>query len=70
MYVNGLAYVKAKSGESEFCKNDNRVREGCVVYPWLLNVYMDGVMKEAKMGIKRMGVIFFRWGPAGTCFNA
>ena len=26
--------------------------------PWLFNVYMDGVMKEVKMGMGRRGVSF------------
>ena len=30
--------------------------------PWLFNVYMDGVMKEVKMGIGRRGVRFLENG--------
>ena len=30
--------------------------------PWLLNVYMDGVMKEVKMGMGRRGVRFLEDG--------
>ena len=30
--------------------------------PWLLIVYMDGVMKEVKMGIGRRGVRFLEYG--------
>ena len=28
------------------------------MYPWLFNVYMDTVMKEVKMGMRRRGVRF------------
>ena len=27
--------------------------------PWLFNVYMDGVMKEVKMGVGRNVVVLF-----------
>ena len=30
--------------------------------PWLFNVYMDGVMKEVKMGMGRRGVRFMEDG--------
>ena len=30
--------------------------------PWLLNVYMDGVMKEVKIGMGRRGVSFLEDG--------
>ena len=26
------------------------VRLGCIISPWLFNVYMDAVIKEVKMG--------------------
>ena len=31
---------------------------GCIISPWLFNVYMDGVMKEMKMGMGRRGMSF------------
>ena len=49
MYVNGLACVRVKEGESECFKIDRGVRQGCIISPWLFNVYMDAVMKEMKM---------------------
>ena len=38
------------------CRLD-RINEflGCIMSPWLFNVYMDGVMKEVKMGMGRRG---------------
>ena len=40
----------------------NGVRQGCIMSPWLFNVYMDGVMKEVKMGMGRRGVSFLEDG--------
>ena len=25
---------------------DNRVRQGCIMFPWLFNIYMDAMIKE------------------------
>ena len=58
MYVNSLACVKVKKGESEYFKLDSGVRQGCIISPWVLNVYMKAVMEEVKMGMGRMGVRF------------
>ena len=31
------------------------MRLGCIISPWLFNVYIDAVMKEVKMGMGRVG---------------
>ena len=31
------------------------MRQACILSPWLLNVYMDGMMKEVKMGDGKEG---------------
>ena len=31
---------------SEWFMVNVRVREGCVIAPWLFNVYMEGVVRE------------------------
>ena len=54
MYVDSSACVRVKGGER--FRIDNRLRQGCNVCPWLFYVYIDGVMKEAKMGMGRKGV--------------
>ena len=41
---------------------DSGMRPECIISPWLFNVYMDGVMKEAKMGMGRRGVSFLEDG--------
>ena len=27
------------------------LRQGCVMYPWLFNVYMDGVVREVNVRV-------------------
>ena len=56
IYVDSLACVRVKEVESERFKIDSGVRQGCIMSPWLLNLYMDAVMKEVKMGMGRRGV--------------
>lgn len=31
------------------------VRQGCVISPWLFNVYMDGCMREMKARVGELG---------------
>ena len=40
---------------SEWFRIDSGVRQGFIMSLWLFNVYMDAVMKEAKMGMGRRG---------------
>ena len=45
------ACIKVKGGESDYFRIDSGVRQGCIISPWIFNVYMDAVfMKEVKMG--------------------
>ena len=41
---------------------DSGVRQGCIMSPWLFNVYMDAVMKEVKMRMGKRGVRFVEEG--------
>ena len=54
MYVNSLACVSIKRGESECFKIYSGVKQGCIMSPRPFNVYMETVMKEVKMGMGRM----------------
>ena len=45
MYIDNLDCVRVKVGESEWFKIDSRVRQRCITYPWLFNVYIEAVMK-------------------------
>ena len=47
MYVYGLLCIRVKRGEQ--FRIDSGVRQGCIMSPWLFNVYMDAAMKEVKM---------------------
>ena len=46
MYVNSSVCVRVKRGESECFRIEKGVRQGCIMSPWLFNVYMDPVIKE------------------------
>ena len=48
MYVNCEACVNIKEGNSEWFPVKKGVRQGCVMSPWLFNVYMDRIVREAK----------------------
>ena len=50
-YADSSAYVRIKGDLSEQFRIDSGVRQGCIMSPWLFNVYMDAVMKELKMGL-------------------
>ena len=58
MYASSLACVRVREGESECFRIDSSVRQGCIMSPWLFNVYMEIVMKDAKMGMGKIGVRF------------
>ena len=55
MFVDISACVRIKGGESEPFRIYSGVRQGCIMFPWLFSVrlYMDGVVKEVKMGMGR-----------------
>ena len=50
MYVDSLACVSVTEGECERFMIDSGVRQGCIISPWMFNVYMVGGMKEVKRG--------------------
>ena len=56
--VDSSGCVRVKAGESERFRIYSWVRQGCIMSPWVFNVYMDRVMKEVKMGMGRRGVSF------------
>ena len=60
IYVDSSACVRVKGGESEQFRIDSGVKQGCIMSPWLFKVYMDGVMKEVKIGMRRRGVSFLK----------
>ena len=62
MYVDWLACVRVKAGERECFRIDRGVRQGCIMSPWLFNLYMDTKMKKVKMGSGRRGMRFLEDG--------
>ena len=56
MYVNSLPCVRVKGCESECFRINRGLRQGCIMSPWLFNVYIDAVMKEVKIWMGRRGV--------------
>ena len=58
MYVNSLTCVRLKSCESESFKIDRGGRRECVVAPWVIDMYMNRVMKKTEDGAMRMRVRF------------
>ena len=58
MYVDSSVCVRIKGVESEQFRIESGVRQGCIMSSWLFNVYMDGLLKQVKMGMGRRGVRF------------
>ena len=46
MYVDSSTCGRVKGGESEGLRIDSGVRQGCIMPPWLFNVYMYGLRGE------------------------
>ena len=42
-------------GVKRVVQDHSEERQGCIMSPWLLNAYMDAVLKEVKMRMGRMG---------------
>ena len=55
-YVEGRACVRVGSKVSESFEVKMGLRQGCVMSPWLFNVYMDGVVREVYARVNGMGV--------------
>ena len=49
MYVDSSACIRVKGDGSERFRINSGVRQGCIMSPWLLNVYTEAEMKEVKM---------------------
>ncbi len=55
-YEEASAYVKISGETSEYFEIKVDLRQGCVMSPWLFNVYIDGVMREVKGKVGEVGV--------------
>ena len=55
-YRNASACVRIDGEMSDCFAIKGGVRQGCVMSPWLFNLYMDGVIREMKAGAVNAGV--------------
>ncbi len=54
-FENASASVRVNGELSESFKVEVGVRQLCVMPPWLFNIYMDGCMRERKVGMQDLG---------------
>ena len=55
-YVDSRACVRVENDESEWFPVNVGLRPGCVMSPWLFNVYMDGVVREVNVRVLGKGL--------------
>ena len=54
-YVNSKARFRIGGEVSEWFSVNVGVRQGCVMSPWLFNLYMDGVVREVQARARGRG---------------
>ena len=54
-YVDSRACVWVGNVVSEWFLVNLGLRQGCVISPWLFNVYVDGVVREVNVGVLGKG---------------
>ena len=55
-YVESRACVRVGNDMSEWFLVNVGLRQGCVMSPWLFNVYLDGVVREVNGKVLRKGL--------------
>ena len=50
-YVDSRACVRVGNDVSKWFPVNVELRQGCVMSPWLFNVYMDGVVREVNVRV-------------------
>ena len=55
-YVEGRACVQVGMSMSEWFPVNVGLRQGCVMSPWLFDVFMDGVVREVNAGVLLIGL--------------
>ena len=55
-YVDSRARVWVGNDVSEWFPVNVRLRQSCVMSPWLFNVYMDGVVREVNVRVLEKGL--------------
>ena len=54
--IDSRACVRVGNDVSEWFPVNVRLRQGCVMSPWLFNVYMDGVVREVNVRVLGKGL--------------
>ena len=49
-YIESRPFVRVRMYVSERFPDNVGLRQGCVMSPWLFNVYVDGVVREFVLG--------------------
>ena len=62
-YADSRACVRVGNDVSEWFPVNVGLRQGCVMSPWLFNVYMDGVVRDVNVRVlgKRAGAAQCEW---------
>ena len=55
-YVNSRACVRVDGDKSDWFDVRVGLRQGCVMSPWMFNLYMDNVLKEMELNMGEIGV--------------
>ena len=55
-YLHSRACVRVGNDVSEWFPANVGLRQGCVISPWLFNVYMDGVVREVNVRVLGKGL--------------
>ncbi len=53
-YEEASACVKIRGETSEHFEIKVGLRQGCVMSPWMFNIYMDGVMRDVKAKLGKL----------------
>ncbi len=53
--MNASASVRVNGELSASFNVEVGVRQGCVMSPWLFNIYMDGIVREIKVRVWDLG---------------
>ena len=64
-YVESEACVRVCRQESDWFGVKVGLRQGCVMSPWLFNVFIDGVMREVQQEVRETGVSL--WDASRNC---
>ena len=59
LYEGGRARVKVEWMESQWFRVYKGVRQGCTLSPWLFNVFINNVVKEARISTGTIDILMF-----------